>query len=252
MREPHLEIAEGQIELKASDSLGVSSDFACPGCGSSVDLSTLHGGCTCTKCGAELFLEKTLAQGAIIDSAYEVIELLGDGSWGKVYRARQMSLNRDVAVKVLHRRLASDERKVMRFQAEVLALRNLHHAGIAQVYDSGITEQGQPYVVQEFIEGVNLAHWRATNNSPSAGDFKKLFVSLLQSIAAAHKQGVIHRDIKPENIIVGNDGSVVLLDFGVAKFTHCYQSELTATGELIGTPLYMPRAMFGRPPRRSL
>lgn len=204
----------------------------------------------CRHCsGLLLTTESTLSVGTIVDDRYEVLELIGEGSWGTVYRVRQGSLDRPLALKLMHRRLAKDSVKVQRFQQEAKALGELHHSGIAAVYDSGVSESGQPYLVQDFVQGTSLKDLIKENTKLTGPQFKSIFSNVLDAVQAAHKQKLIHRDIKPENIIASSDlRNATLVDFGISKFAEGDDASLTATGELLGTPLYMsPEQCSGNP-----
>jgi serine/threonine protein kinase/tetratricopeptide (TPR) repeat protein len=165
---------------------------------------------------------------------YEIVELLGAGGMGVVYRARDSRLGRDVAIKLIpSARQSADALK--RFEIEARATGSINHPNILSVYDVGAGEYG-PWLVAELLEGQSL---RAALNGPQpverALDYA---LQLANGLAAAHDHGVVHRDLKPENVFVTSDGRVKILDFGIAKFL-ADDAHPTATGKIIGTPAYM-------------
>jgi serine/threonine-protein kinase len=148
-------------------------------------------------------------------SHYEVLDKLGSGGMGVVYRARDPRLDRDVAVKVLPEEVATDPERLRRFQNEAKAAGALNHPNILAVHDVG-THEGRPYVVTELLEGATLRERMAESSLPveKAVDYG---VQIARGLAAAHDKGIVHRDIKPENLFVTRDGLVKILDFGLAK-----------------------------------
>ncbi|HVH56728.1 MAG TPA: serine/threonine-protein kinase, partial [Vicinamibacterales bacterium] len=183
--------------------------------------------------------------------SYRVLDKLGEGGMGEVYRARDTQLERDVALKILPQTLAADPDRLVRFEREAKALASLNHPNIAQIHGvegSGLTRA----IVMELVEGETLADLIAR---PSGGpievnealDFAR---QIAEALEAAHEAGIIHRDLKPANIKVRPDGTVKVLDFGLAKeaspaggdrsasptFT---SPAMTAAGVILGTAAYM-------------
>ena len=156
---------------------------------------------------------------------YRILEKLGAGGMGEVYRAHDPRLNRDVAIKVLPESFARDPDRLRRFEQEARAAGQLNRPNIVIVHDFGMHE-GAPYVVQELLEGETLREKLEHGAIPSrrVTDYA---IQIARGLAAAHEKGIIHRDLKPENIFVTRDGRVKILDFGLAKLT---QREDTATG----------------------
>src|SRR5215831_7723520 len=146
---------------------------------------------------------------------YEILSPLGAGGMGEVYRARDTRLNRDVAVKVLPERFASDGDARSRFQREAQAVAALSHPNILAIHDIGL-EGALAYSVTELLDGETL---RARLQAGALSQRKAIDYSLqtASALAAAHERGVIHRDLKPENIFLTRDGRVKILDFGLAK-----------------------------------
>jgi serine/threonine protein kinase len=177
-------------------------------------------------------------------ASYTLLEPIGHGGMAVVYRARQESLDRTVAVKVLSEHLAASTEFLERFRREARTAANLRHPNVITVHDYGQDERGVPYLVLEYIEGATLA------DLMDAGLDDGRIPTLLDQIAAgldyAHARGVIHRDIKPGNVLITEDGRAVLADFGLAWLLE--GAHLTLTGGVIGTPEYMsPEQAAGEP-----
>lgn len=180
---------------------------------------------------------------------YRLLREVGSGGMGTVYEAEQeQPLRRRVALKLI--KLGMDTREVvMRFEAERQALALMNHAHIAQVFDAGASDDGRPYFVMEFVDGVPLTDWCDAQGLPLAARLA-LFVQVCEGVQHAHHKGVIHRDIKPANVLVSlQDGVAVpkIIDFGVAKAIHAAaaaDSARTQLGMLIGTPAYMSPEQF--------
>lgn len=168
---------------------------------------------------------------------YEIIREIARGGMGVVYKARQVSLNRTVALKkVLTGHLAGEE-DVKRFQLEAEASANLDHPGIVPVYDFG-EHDGQHYFSMGFVEGESLSEKLADGPLPPR-NAAELLVKISRAVAYANEKGVVHRDIKPGNILLDENGEPRVTDFGLAK-RHHDDSGITATGQILGTPSFMP------------
>lgn len=183
---------------------------------------------------------------AVINKRYELLGLAGQGGMAAVYKARDLKENRDVAVKVLDRDLANMDSVLERFQKEVAAASAMAHENLAAVYDSGVTDDGRPYIVMEYMRGQTLAQLLKKKAKLSLNEFAEIFVQVAKGLAHAHRRGVVHRDIKPSNIMLYTDAKdklgVKLLDFGIAKSLADIDStslHLTHTGQVIGSPFYM-------------
>ncbi len=167
---------------------------------------------------------------------YELVEELGRGGMGIVYRARQISLNREVAIKmILQGQLASPTDRE-RFQAEAESAARLDHAGIVPVYEVGEID-GQPYFSMKHVRGETLTTQIAAG-LVTPKDAARLLAVVARAIHYAHQQGVLHRDLKPSNILIDREGEPHVTDFGLAKRVHEAES-LTHTGAILGTPAYM-------------
>lgn len=172
---------------------------------------------------------------------YQIRGLIGQGAVGMVFRGYDADIDRLVAIKVLHPHLRNED-FVIRFKQEARAAARCVHRNIVTIFDFGIHDQ-TPYMVMEFMEGIDLRSFLATNRSLSLRQSCDIILHVLHALDFAHKNGVVHRDIKPANILLLDNGMVKVADFGVARID---TSELTHVGDVIGTPLYMsPEARNG-------
>ncbi|MFM9960643.1 MAG: serine/threonine-protein kinase [Planctomycetaceae bacterium] len=186
----------------------------------------------------------------------EILELLGKGGMGAVYKARQPGLDRLVAVKILPPEISYDPAFTERFQREARALARLSHPHIVAVYDFGMTERVQAlcYIVMEFVDGANLRQAIQSKTLTSA-EALAIVPQICEALQFAHDEGIVHRDIKPENILIDKRGRVKIADFGLAKLLDRSSSgspespspaSLTATNQVMGTLRYMaPEQMQG-------
>jgi serine/threonine protein kinase/tetratricopeptide (TPR) repeat protein len=184
-----------------------------------------------------------LSTGARI-GPYEVLGPLGQGGMGEVYRARDVRLERDVAIKALPSEFALDPARLARFEREAKLLASLNHPNIAGIH--GIEDsQGIPYLVLEFVDGQTLAQRLAGGPLP-VRDVLEVGAQIASAIEAAHERGVVHRDLKPGNVMVTAAGAVKVLDFGIAKDAGAPSDSsvttpagMTAAGAVLGTAAYM-------------
>jgi serine/threonine-protein kinase len=171
---------------------------------------------------------------------FEIVEKLGGGGMADVYKAYQSSLNRHVAIKVIHRFLAQEERFLTRFHREAQHVASLRHPSIVQVFDFDVFE-GQPYMVMEFIDGPTLGQrMRERQAKKEAWSLEEVIAAIGEvgsALAFAHEKEMIHRDIKPANVMCDPSGRYILTDFGLAKMLS--GPSFTATGTVMGTPAYM-------------
>ena len=195
---------------------------------------------------------------------YVVVASVGAGGMGEVYRARDTTLRRDVALKILPEALAADPERVQRFTREAQTLAALNHPNIAQIH--GFEDRGDTRaLVMEFVEGEDLAA-RLTHGPFALGEALSIARQIAEALAAAHDQGIVHRDLKPANIKIRPDGTVKVLDFGLAKVleppdaaSDVSHASITASptitspamtrhGVILGTAAYMsPEQAKGRP-----
>ncbi len=167
---------------------------------------------------------------------YELVEQIGRGGMGVVFKAKQLSLGRMVAIKMIQGERLSSEHERKRFVAEAQATARLDHPGIVPVYEVGEFD-GHPFFSMQLIVGQTLAERLADGPMPQR-EASRLMASVARAIHHAHQQGILHRDIKPSNIIIGADGRPLVTDFGLAKIIDAGNS-LTNTGSILGTPSYM-------------
>jgi serine/threonine-protein kinase len=202
----------------------------CPSCGFPVGTLGTN--------NEDKFIGKTLPGG------YHILDLISVGGMGRVYRAEQSVLGRTVAVKIIHPHLLSDENSAVRFMTEARAASQLNHPNSVAVFDFGRTDDGQPYLVMEFLRGKDLARVAYEEGPLSFARIVDVLRQVLTALAEAHDLGIIHRDLKPENVILeplrrGGD-FVKVVDFGLAKLKADAQApSVTSPGIVCGTPDYM-------------
>ena len=183
--------------------------------------------------------------GVTINDRFTIVSKIGAGGMGAVYRARQLGMNRDVAVKVLLRELTENEVVLRRFHLEALAVSKLKHPNTIQIFDFGETDDGLLYIAMELLEGRPLAKVLGDEKQVSVERALHIIEQTAKSLREAHSKGIVHRDLKPDNIFlqsVGEDGDFAkVLDFGVAKVAEGdgQQKTLTKAGSIFGTPKYM-------------
>lgn len=218
----------------------------CPSCGTAIDheVDSPSSG-LCPRCLISESLETTAAGQSPSDAPsieevsqsfpdLEVLELIGKGGMGAVYKARQKSLDRFVALKLLPQSLAADPEFAARFQAEAKALASLSHPNIVTIHDFG--QQGEFYfLLMEFVDGPNLRHL-IRDHHLSAEEALAIIPPLCEALEFAHQQNIVHRDIKPENLLLDSKGRVKVADFGIAKIIGQTSPHADKTA---GTPAYM-------------
>ena len=174
---------------------------------------------------------------------YLILDKLGEGGMGEVWRARDEQLNRTVAVKILPSEVSSDPARRARFELEARALAALNHPNIVAVYEAG-QHDGRAYIISELVEGESLRAIINSNRLPLRR-LMEMATQIAEALAAAHQAGIVHRDLKPENIMVTSGGRVKVLDFGLAKQSAIRNADVTATlplthaGTVMGTVGYM-------------
>ena len=179
----------------------------------------------------------TVPPGSRVGS-FEVLELVGSGGMGEVYRAHDSRLGRDVAIKVIPASFAADADRVRRFEQEARAAAALTHPNILAVHDIG-AHQSAPYIVSEFLRGMTLRE-RISGGALPVRRAIDVGVQIARGLAAAHQKGIVHRDLKPENVMVTPDGRAKILDFGLARRNIIDMSE----GDLTAAPTAAPVATF--------
>jgi eukaryotic-like serine/threonine-protein kinase len=187
---------------------------------------------------------KTAEGDALLDGRYRIVRLLGEGGMGAVYLASHVGLGRDVAIKFLHAEFISREDIVGRFRREAQAAAAIRHKNIIEVFDVGMSPQGEPFLVIEYLEGESLAGLLKRVGPLGLGAACAVMEPALQALQAAHRKGIVHRDLKPDNIFLayqeGEPPVVKIIDFGISKFTQGDPDKWrTRTGAVMGTPAYM-------------
>jgi len=183
--------------------------------------------------------------GKLIQDRYRVESMLAKGSMGVVYKAMQELIGREVAIKVLHGYLVSDEESIKRFHKEAKAASRLNHPSITTLYDYGVLSSGQPYIVMDLLRGSSLAEVLKKRDYLPLDEALPIFQQVCEAMTEAHKRGVVHRDIKPENIMIEyteRGVAVKVVDFGIAKFIQEQDDtigKITKTGTVCGSPTYM-------------
>ncbi|MCP4227740.1 MAG: serine/threonine protein kinase, partial [Actinomycetia bacterium] len=190
--------------------------------------------------------------GVRLGDRYELAAPIAAGGMAQVWSANDLVLNREVAVKILHPHLATDEAFVARFRREAVAAARLTHRSIVAVFDT-ISEPPLEAIVMELIDGRTLRMVLDDVGALPARDVIQLGVQISAALEVAHQAGIVHRDIKPANIMVSNDRRIMVTDFGIAKAGT--DADLTTTGTLLGTAKYLsPEQVTGAPidPRSDL
>ena len=168
----------------------------------------------------------------------EIIAVAGRGGMGAVYKARQIALDRQVALKILPADKSDFVQLQDRFHREAKTLASLSHPNIVGIYDFGV-EEGLYFFVMEFVDGMDLHDYLA-QKQPGVEEIQKIFAQVCDALDYAHSKDVVHRDIKPANILIDREGRVKVADFGLAKFTQAGKGTLlTSTGEVMGTAHFM-------------
>lgn len=168
---------------------------------------------------------------------YRVLEPIGEGGMSVVYRARDEMLQRDVAIKVMHRHLTRDPEARKRFSREARAIARLTHRNIPKIYDFSSSDAERNFIVAELVEGAPLATLLREGPAPLPELGVMMCLGVASALRHAHENRIIHRDVKPENILVGRDGVAKLTDFGIAQIVGL--ESMTMTGTLIGSPAHM-------------
>ena len=176
-------------------------------------------------------------EGRKLAGRYLLEEEIAAGGMGAIWRARDEVLDRSVAVKILHDRLAKESEVLDRFRLEAVAAARLSHPSVVRVFDTGV-DDGVCFIVMEMFEGQTLAELSAGRGPHDPPEAARIARSILHGLAHAHREGVVHRDVKPQNVLVDAAGLVKVTDFGIAKAAFA-QNDLTTTGSLLGTARYL-------------
>ncbi|MEL6181529.1 MAG: serine/threonine-protein kinase, partial [Myxococcota bacterium] len=190
---------------------------------------------------------RQIKEGTILDQRFQIQGVLGKGGFATVYKARQLNIDRPVALKILGIRPGKDDEELelftRRFFLEARSAANINHPGVVTIFDHGVTEGGVPYISMELLDGHTLDTELAHSGPMDPTRALPLFIRCLDALKAAHVMNIVHKDLKPPNLFLTKPGSVVeslkILDFGIAAMANADQDErLTSTDQYIGTAAY--------------
>jgi serine/threonine protein kinase/Flp pilus assembly protein TadD len=188
---------------------------------------------------------RELETGSLFAGRYQVIEELGRGGMGRVYKVHDTELNEKIALKLLRPEIAADPETVERFRNELKSARQVAHKNVCRMFDIGRAE-GAPYITMEYVHGEDLKRLIRKIGQLPAGRAVSIARQIADGLAEAHAHGIVHRDLKPQNIMVDEGGGVHIMDFGIARSLE--KKGLTGAGVMIGTPEYMsPEQVEGKP-----
>ena len=188
--------------------------------------------------------KKELTTGSTFAGRYQIIEELGKGGMGKVYKVHDTEINEKVALKLLNPDIAADKKTIERFKNELKFARKIRHKNVCQMYDLN-KEEGIHYITMEYIRGEDLKKLIRKMGSLSPGQTISLAKQVCEGLAEAHKLGVVHRDLKPQNVMIDEEGNARIMDFGIARSIK--EKGITGAGVMIGTPEYMsPEQVEGK------
>jgi Protein kinase domain len=214
----------------------------CPHCHNLIELVKLtpHEDISCPSCGSSFHLESGSTTGWKTDrkklGRFELLDLLGNGAFGSVYKARDPELDRTVAIKIPRAGNLAGPEELDRFLREARSAAQLCHPSIVTVHEVGTTD-GVAYLVSELVQGVTLSEL-LTARRPSFREAAEMLATVADALHFAHESGVIHRDVKPSNIMIRDDGKPCVMDFGLAK-RDAGEITMTIEGQILGTPAYM-------------
>src|SRR5487761_344806 len=177
-----------------------------------------------------------LSPGTVLGDRYEILQLLGQGGMGAVYKARDKELDRIVALKLVRSEFARNPEILRRFKQELILARQVTHKNVIRIFDLGQAD-GVKFITMDFVEGQDLRHLLVEKGKFPPDEAARIMLQICRALDAAHSEGVIHRDLKPQNIMLDPNGRVYVMDFGIAR--SAYLPGMTQTGALIGTPEYM-------------
>ena len=177
-----------------------------------------------------------LKPGTVLAGRYEILQLLGRGGMGAVYKARDTELDRTVALKLIRPELARNPEILRRFKQELILARQVTHKNVIRIFDLGQSD-GIKFITMDFVEGRDVRNHLLEIGKFPPDQAARLMLQICRALEAAHSEGVIHRDLKPQNIMLDAKGRVYVMDFGIARSAHL--PGMTQTGALIGTPEYM-------------
>ena len=213
----------------------------------------------CSECGTQLIPsediplsytetlttpKEKLKRGTVFAGRYEVIDELGKGGMGEVYRVFDNKIGEEVTLKLVRPEIAVDGKTIERFRNELKYARKISHKNVCRMYDLH-DEEGTPYITMEYVPGEDLKSMMAMTKQLSAGTTVFIAKQICEGLAEAHRLGVVHRDLKPSNIMIDKEGNARIMDFGIARSLEA--EGITGDGVIIGTPEYMsPEQVEGR------
>jgi serine/threonine protein kinase/tetratricopeptide (TPR) repeat protein len=180
--------------------------------------------------------QSSFPPGTVLGQRYEILETLGRGGMGAVYKARDREVNRIIALKVIRPDLAGNSSIIDRFKQELVLSHQVTHRNVVRIYDLGEAD-GVKFITMEYIEGSDLRSLIKERKAFPPGEAVEIMIQICRALEAAHSVGVIHRDLKPQNVMRDNQGRVVVMDFGLARLVE--SDGMTQTGALVGTMEYM-------------
>ena len=189
-----------------------------------------------SKISAPASTSDTLEIGTVLAGRYEILQLIGRGGMGAVYKARDTELDRTVALKLIRPELARDPQILKRFKQELILARQVTHKNVIRIFDLGQSD-GIKFITMDFVEGQDLRQLLLAHGKLAPDQAARIMLQICRALEAAHTEGVIHRDLKPQNIMLDASGRAYVMDFGIAR--SAYLPGMTQTGALIGTPEYM-------------
>ncbi len=216
--------------------------LACVNCSNPIDAghTSPFDGPTCIDRSAALTSSPNpsapLSPGVVLGDRYVILQLLGEGGMGTVYKAKDRELDRMVALKVIRSELAGNPEILRRFKQELILARQVTHRNVIRIFDLGIADNVK-FITMDFVEGEDLKHVITQKHKFPAEKACDIVRQICMGLEAAHQEDVIHRDLKPQNIMLDAQGRVYLMDFGLARSLELVG--MTRTGALIGTPAYM-------------
>ncbi len=201
-----------------------------------------------------------LMPGLVVGGRYEILQELGEGGMGAVYKARDLEVNRVVAIKIIRQELANDPIVVQRFKQELVLARQVTHRNVVRIYDLGVAG-GMRFISMEYIDGRELSAVLQERGTLEPKAAAEIILQVCRGLEAAHAQGVVHRDLKPQNIMLDGQGRAAVMDFGIARSAELSVAPelsgamplpanegLTFVGAVLGTPRYMsPEQAHGKP-----
>src|SRR2546426_6742853 len=197
-----------------------------------------------TRAGTTHAGQPMLEPGAVLAQRYEILEILGEGGMGAVYKAMDRELSRPVALKVIRPDLAGNQAILDRFKQELLLAREVTHKNVIRIYDLGEAE-GMKFITMEYVEGKDLRTLIHEQTKLAPEEAVEIMQQVCRALEAAHSVGIIHRDLKPQNVMRDKSGRILVMDFGLARTLE--GDGMTQTGALVGTMDYMsPEQALGK------